>query len=109
MRKIKLIFVILIILSFYDSGFAQLSGINYQAVAIDDNGLAIAGIDLNGQPIDNKTLKVRFTVLDGSATGYILYQETHTTNTDQYGLFSLVIGDGSVNPMGQYQDRKSVV
>jgi hypothetical protein len=75
-------------------GFAQLRGINYQAIAIDDNGQAIAGIDINGQPIDNQTISVRFSILSGSATGSVLYQETHTTNTDQYGLLSLIIPIG---------------
>ncbi len=83
--------------------FAQLKGINYQAVAIDENGKAIPGMDMNGQPIHDKTIRVRFSILSGSASGSILYQETHTTNTDPHGLFSLIIGGGTVTSLGQYQ------
>src|ERR1035437_9710874 len=103
MRKIRLIFIISLLLSFCQMGFAQLRGINYQAVAIDENGVAIAGVDLNGQPINNAAISVRFSILSGSSAGAILYQVTYTTNTDQYGLFSLIIGDGNVTGAGQYQ------
>lgn len=84
-------------------GFAQLRGINYQAVAIDENGKEIVGMDLTGQSIQNKTIAVRFSILIGSSSGTVLYQETHTTGTDHYGLFSLIIGDGTVSNAGQYQ------
>ncbi|MES2287854.1 MAG: hypothetical protein V4547_19355 [Bacteroidota bacterium] len=84
-------------------GSAQLRGLNYQAVAIDENGKEIVGMDLSGQSIHNKTIAVRFSILSGSANGTVLYQEVHSANTDRYGLFSLVIGDGTVSNSGQYQ------
>lgn len=77
-------------------GFSQLRGINYQAVAIDEEGLEIAGMDINGQAIRDKTIAVRFSILSGGEYGAVLYQEIHTTNTDPHGLFSLIIGDGIV-------------
>src|ERR1035437_2776151 len=89
-------------------GFAQLKGINYQAVAIDENGVEVVGVDNTGQPINNKTIAVRFSILSGGANGAILYQETHTTNTDLYGLFSLVIGTGNATNAGQYQHLDSL-
>ena len=61
-------------------------GINYQAVAY--NNLS--------QPVTNQTIGVRLSVLDGGATGTVLYQETQTPNTDNTGLFSIVIGNGNV-------------
>ncbi|MES2140473.1 MAG: hypothetical protein V4511_12265 [Bacteroidota bacterium] len=82
---------------------AQLRGLNYQAIAIDENGKEIVGMDLSGQSIQNKTIAVRFSILSGSSTGTVLYQEVHSANTDRYGLFSLVIGDGTVSNSGQYQ------
>jgi hypothetical protein len=82
---------------------AQLRGLNYQAVAIDENGKEIVGMDLSGQSIQNKTIAVRFSILSGSSNGTILYQEVHSANTDRYGLFSLIIGDGNVSNSGQYQ------
>jgi hypothetical protein len=73
----------------------NLKGINYQAVAVDEEGKEIVGMDINGKPLHDKTIGVRFTILKGSE-GPVLYQETHTATTDAYGLFSLVIGTGTV-------------
>ena len=67
--------------------FAQApQGINYQAVAY--NNLS--------QPVTNQTIGVRLSVLDGGASGTVLYSETQTPNTDNTGLFSIVIGNGNV-------------
>lgn len=74
---------------------ANLDGINYQAVAIDDEGKEIVGIDIEDKPLYEKTIGVRFTIQAG-ADGAVYYQDTHTTTTDKYGLFSLVIGHGTV-------------
>ena len=95
--------LIIAILSISKVGFAQLRGINYQAVVIDENGKEVAGMNLNGQAENNKTIGIRFSILSGSTTGAVLYEETHSTNTDQHGLFSLIIGDGTVSNSGQYQ------
>jgi hypothetical protein len=58
---------------------------NYQAVARSANGI----------PLANQPVAIRFTVLDGSATGPVLYQETHQANTNAFGLFTLLIGGGT--------------
>ncbi len=79
---------------------AQLNGINYQAVAVDENGKEIAGMDIQGNILHNKAINVRFTILAGGTTGTVLYQEIHTTNTDPHGLFSLVIGRGTSTNAG---------
>ncbi|MEZ4828623.1 MAG: tail fiber domain-containing protein [Bacteroidia bacterium] len=68
--------------------FAPLSaqvpqGINFQAVARDASGI----------PMANTNLSVRFSIQDPSLT--TVYQETHTTVSDVYGLFDLVIGKGT--------------
>jgi hypothetical protein len=60
-------------------------GINYQAVAY--NNLS--------QPVTNQTVGVRLTILDGVAAGPELYSETQAPNTDNTGLFSIVIGNGT--------------
>jgi hypothetical protein len=60
-------------------------GINYQAVAY--NNLS--------QPVTNQTVGVRLSVLDGGAAGAVLYSETQAPNTDNTGLFSIVIGNGT--------------
>lgn len=69
-------------------------GINYQAVALDQRGQPIPGIDIVGRPIDDAEIGVRITILENSATGNMLYQEEHEVRTDLYGMFELVIGQG---------------
>src|SRR5580704_9810910 len=61
-------------------------GMNYQAVARDANGAVL----------QHHHISLRLTVHDGSSTGSIAYQETDTTTTNQFGLFSIVIGNGEV-------------
>jgi hypothetical protein len=68
------------------SGEAQVpQGINYQAVARN----------IQGQIIPAQNVNVRFSILDASPSGNILYQETHSSTTNNFGLFTLVIGKGS--------------
>ncbi|MGC8824889.1 MAG: hypothetical protein ACP5PZ_09920, partial [Bacteroidales bacterium] len=69
-------------------------GINYQAVALDENKKEIAGHDINGTVFYDKEIIVRFTIISGSPDGTIEYMETHRTLTDAFGLFSLTIGHG---------------
>lgn len=57
-------------------------GINYQAVARDSNG----------EEITNRAIDVRFTIRAGTATGPSVMQEIHNVQTNDYGLFTLVIG-----------------
>lgn len=102
MKNLTQTFCLILFLLASQIGFSQLRGINYQAIAIDEKGKEIAGMDINGQAIHNKTIGVRFSILSGGASGAILYQETHTTNTDPHGLFSLIIGDGVASSNGQY-------
>ncbi|MGB3946634.1 MAG: hypothetical protein WBM13_01500, partial [Bacteroidia bacterium] len=104
MKKHYLIYIIISLLFLWaQKNYAQMRGINFQAVAIDDTEANIAGLDITSAPIENKAIKVRFTILDSGATGNILYVETHTTYTDQYGLFSVVIGDGTVGSASPFQ------
>jgi len=79
----------------------NLNGIYYQAVAIDENGKEIVGMDVEGKPLYKKAIGVRFTITSG-LDGAIQWQETHTVNTDKYGLFSLIIGQGSPTGSGAY-------
>ncbi|MCB0852443.1 MAG: hypothetical protein KDD63_09485, partial [Bacteroidetes bacterium] len=58
-------------------------GINYQAVARDNTGSLIA----------NQNIDVRFTILQ---TGNPVFEEVHNIITNDYGLFTLIIGNGIV-------------
>ena len=57
---------------------------NYQAVALSSNG----------DPLSAQAIGVRVTILSGSANGTTEYQESHSVNTNDFGLFSLMIGGG---------------
>ncbi|MEO8088037.1 MAG: hypothetical protein ABI763_14535 [Bacteroidota bacterium] len=60
-------------------------GFNYQAVARNSTGQVLA----------IQSIAIRFTLTNGNG-GTMLYQETNTTTTNQFGLFTLVIGNGNV-------------
>ncbi|NMH27793.1 hypothetical protein [Flavobacterium silvaticum] len=68
-------------------GSAQVpQGISYQAIALNGAGSAVV----------NSNVGLRLSVLNTSATGTVVYSETHTKTTNTQGLFNLVIGQGSV-------------
>jgi hypothetical protein len=68
---------------------------NVQAQA--PQGIAFQAIarNLNGSPIANRSLQVRFSVLDSAANVTAVYVETHSTTTNTLGLFSLSVGMGT--------------
>ncbi|MEY4524765.1 MAG: hypothetical protein RIR57_135 [Bacteroidota bacterium] len=72
-------------------GYAQKTGINYQAVILDPNPIAMPGNNYSGQPLAKSPVQIRFSLLKGST---LEYQETHQTQTDEYGLINLTIGKG---------------
>jgi hypothetical protein len=59
--------------------------ISYQAVARN----------AQGQIVPAQNIGVRFSILDGSVTGNVLYEETHSVITNNFGLFTLSIGKGT--------------
>ena len=84
--KTSYFYLIVLLLSF-QTAFSQSvpQKINYQAVARDQNGT----------PMANTPIKLRFSIYEGNANGPLVFQETHLTNTNQMGLFSLHIGEGT--------------
>lgn len=58
----------------------------YQAIARDNSGL----------PIINQAIGIRISIISGSPTGAILYVETHAPTTNQFGLFTLEVGEGTI-------------
>lgn len=59
-------------------------GINFQAVARDASGV----------PISGSTVTVGFQIND--ASNVLVYEETHSASTDNFGLFKLIVGQGTV-------------
>ncbi|MCH2046872.1 MAG: hypothetical protein MK212_22350, partial [Saprospiraceae bacterium] len=87
MKKIKLVLIVLLMQCLALSTFAQAPDlINYQAVARNSSNNAI----------QNQTIGIKVSILQGSATGSAVYEETHTPTTDGYGAFNLQIGGGTV-------------
>lgn len=60
--------------------------IKYQAVARN----------VNGEAITNQNVSFRISILQGSAEGTIVYQETQASTTNQFGLANLNIGNGNI-------------
>jgi hypothetical protein len=58
----------------------------YQAVARNAAGNLVA----------NQNISIRLSILDGSAGGPIAYRERHTVTTNQFGLFTVNIGQGTI-------------
>mgnify|MGYP001166224462 CR=1 FL=1 len=95
MKKIFL-FLLTTIISF--SSFAQNlpQGIAYQAVAVKEGPYSVAGENPQAIYWSNKDIKVRFTILDQYPNPMDTYQEFHSVTTDDYGVFNLIIGQGTV-------------
>jgi len=90
MKKILLhIFVSLLLLTVSVFGFGQgivkvPKGLNYEAIARDDNGF----------PIIKKNIVVVISILSALSPEKIEWEEVHSLTTSESGFFSLVIGEG---------------
>ncbi len=79
--------------------FSQSQGISYQAILIDENAKEIPGVDVVGNYMPNQELTIRFSIIDEN--GITNYQEEHQTQTDDYGMINLTIGEGTVTALSQ--------
>lgn len=61
-------------------------GISYQAIALNTSG----------NPVVSSNVRVKLSVLDNTATGTVLYSETHLKTTNPQGLFNVTIGQGTI-------------
>jgi hypothetical protein len=59
-------------------------GFNYQGVALSNSGT----------PISSKKISLRISLIESQQLGAVTYQEAHGVNTDAYGQFSIIIGNG---------------
>ena len=84
MKRIVLTLVSIILLT--GTVFAQApKGFNYQAVVRNSAGQLMA----------NRMVSVRISIMQGSANGTTVYQQTESVNTNGNGLFTLVVGENS--------------
>ncbi|MDP1842742.1 MAG: hypothetical protein Q8K64_04920 [Sediminibacterium sp.] len=90
MKKYLLILMLLASASFCKLSAQQL---NYQGIARNVNGVAMAFQEIS----------LRLTIRDGSSTGISVYSETRLVRTNQFGLFTIVIGSpGASNVSGSF-------
>ncbi len=67
--------------------FAQVpQAVPYQAVARNNAGNLIA----------NQNISVRLSILNSTAAGPVVFQEKHTVTTNQFGLFTVNLGQGTL-------------
>ena len=84
MKKIYL--VILLIAVAFSTVFSQVpNAFNYQAVVRNSSGEILA----------NKTVSFRISLLKNSETGTVVYSETHSLSTNEFGLVNFKIGKGA--------------
>ena len=84
--KQKILFFCLIISSLGVLQAQTPLGFQYQAVARD----------IDGNILSNTSITLRFQFLDGSPSGALTYEETHSLITNSFGLIQTVIGQGDV-------------
>ena len=90
----KIFYVILLLASNLLNAQAP-QAINYQAVYRNANGFLVK----------NQSIIVECSVREGSASGTILYSETHNVSTNDAGLFTISIGEGT-NTVGVFSNIK---
>lgn len=89
MKLVNLI-VVLILLA---STKLEAQQLNYQGIARNANGVALS----------LQQISLRLSIRDGSANGIIVYSETRSLRTNQFGLFTIVIGSsGASNVSGSF-------
>jgi len=59
---------------------------NYQGIARDGTGNELV----------NQAISLQISIREANTTGTVIYQETHSVSTNQFGLFTVQIGGGAV-------------
>lgn len=85
MKKIKLLFTLFLLITISMQAQVPPNAFNYSAVARD----------AAGEPIATTTLGIQVSILQSSTIGSAIYVENHFVNTDDFGLFNLLIGAGA--------------
>jgi hypothetical protein len=83
----RILLLLIVVLNVSLVAYAQAPNkFNYQGVVRNASGV----------PVSNQAIQLRISLLDVSATGTVVYQERHTTTTNQFGLYTVAIGTGTV-------------
>ncbi len=91
MKSIKL-FVLIVSLFCANQVIGQ-SGLNFQGVARNENGVILA----------SQEMSLRLSIVQGSVTGVVEFSEIRKTTTNAQGLFSVVIGgSNALSTLGNF-------
>lgn len=85
MKKITSVCVLVILMTFELLAQNSGKGFNFQAVARNSDGSVKA----------TQAIELKITIYPAAAKSAALYIESSTTNTDKFGVFSLIIGKGT--------------
>lgn len=88
MKKLLLLFTLIFNSSLFicDSAVAQApQQFNYQGVARDNGGNVLA----------NQNIGLQMDIRQTTSSGLVVYSETHSVTTNNFGLFNIKIGNGS--------------
>lgn len=91
MKHLNSIVILAVAICCFNFSFAQTKntatkGFSYQAVARTANGEIMSTTPLN----------IRISLIEDNENGRVVYQEEHSAATNQFGLFTLKIGQGKV-------------
>ncbi|MBK7692302.1 MAG: tail fiber domain-containing protein [Bacteroidetes bacterium] len=103
MYQIKMVsaitFVIVMVISILNSSNAQAQApqlLNYQGIARD----------LKGNPLANRTISLQIKLLPTTDATVAEYQEIQVVKTNEFGLYSLQIGNGTTKSIKSLKDVK---
>ena len=91
--QFKIILIFLLLVSAYTAS-AQTPGFNYQALILNSSKIEIPGTDMQPAeiPLGLEEITVRFTITNEVG---IEYSEEHTLTTDENGMISVIVGEGT--------------
>ena len=78
------LFIFLISIPFFSLAQLQELGIPFQGVAKD----------FSGQFVNERVIYIDLSIISKEAPSYLLFNELHQTKTDEWGVFSVLIGKG---------------
>ncbi len=84
MKKVLLVCVLALYTLVFQAQSPDL--LNYQGIARSSTGAAL----------QNQAISLRISINQTTATGTTVYQETHSVTTNNFGLFSVQVGNGTV-------------
>ena len=96
MKNSLILFFTIIGLTISAQQEAPPQGINYQAVIYSDNDNNQPALNNLGQILWNQDITVKFAIYQGEDNPVMVYNEFHSTTTDEFGMVSLVIGQGQI-------------